>query len=127
MAEDLRTQSSPKGLYPVLVKALKTMKDKISKDIKRYYSDFPVLQVIAIQLLAKLVSFLEELWAFMAETNQQLTKAYNRSKKKAWDCVCKSIQDIWMSQFVPAKAADMVLADLSDKDLLSNLYAFGLA
>ncbi len=119
-ADDFGTQSSPKGLYPALVKALKTVKDEISKDIKRYYSEFPVLQVIATQLLAKSVSFLEELWAFMAETNQQLTKAYNGSEKKAWDCVCKSIQDIWMSQFVPAKA-DMVSADLSDKDLLSNL------
>ncbi len=119
-ADDFGTQTATKGLYPDLVKALKTVKDEISKDIKRYYSNFPVLQVIATQLLAKSVSFLEELWAFMAETNLQLTKAYNGSEKKAWDCVCKSIQDIWMSQFVPAKA-DMVSADLSDKDLLSNL------
>ncbi len=37
---DFGTQTATKGLYPDLVKALKTVKDEILKDIKHYYSKY---------------------------------------------------------------------------------------
>ena len=81
-------------------------------NISRCLAKSLTLQVLATQMLAHSVAFIEELLAFMSQTFLVLTESF-LGDDKAWDCVCKSVQDLFISQFVSARS-QTASADISD-------------
>ena len=118
-AKDFGHLQDERGLYSSLMTQLKNVRREKMNDISRCLSDSPTLQVLATQMLTHSVAFIEELLSFMSQTFLVLTESFS-GDDKAWDCVCKSVQDLFISQFVPARS-QMVSADLSERSLLAHL------
>ena len=118
-AKDFGHQQDDKGLYSALLSHLRQIRREKMTDISRNYGKYPVLHNLATQLLAHSITFVEELLAFMSQTYLTLTESFS-GDEKAWDCVCKSVEDLFISQFAPAKS-EMASADLSDPKLLAKL------
>ncbi len=116
---DFATLEDTKGIYPAIMRALKTVRIGIERDVELHYGKFPVIQNLANQMLGTSVTFVEELLAFMSQTHAALLKSF-KGDDKAWECVCKAVEDIWASQIVPA-TVDMNSADLADRRLFSIL------
>ncbi len=116
---DFATLEDQKGLYPALIQNLKLVKAGIAKDIERQYRHYPVLQMLATQMLTTSSTFVEDLLSFMSQTHISLVKSFN-TDTKAWDCICQSVEDLWTSQLAPATTG-MTSADLADRKVFSSL------
>ena len=116
---DFATLEDQKGLYPALIRNLKLVKAGITKDIERQYHNFPVLQMLATQMLSESSTFVEDLLSFMSQTHISLVKSFN-TDAKAWECICQSVEDLWNSQLAPATTG-MTSADLADRRWFSTL------
>ncbi len=112
-ALDYGVEGGENSLYQSILREIRQEVKERTENISHWMSQSSKLHIMAVNLLTRTQHFLEELFAFMSQTFLSLKETFQNDEAQAWDCVCKSVEDLWRSNFLPAKA-NMATADVTN-------------
>ncbi len=106
------------GLYQAIMREIRNEAKERRADINLNCVSADA-RILAYQTVTESTIFCEENMTFLQQTYVSLMDTFDK-EEEAWDCVCKSVEDLWRSNFLPAKS-DMASADLSNARQLAEL------